>query len=178
METSRSIRLLNAAADILIVTTITLLVGVLAYRTILQTPLDSLEAELLKSGDYFKALPEVDFHNSPHTLVLALDTKCPFCAQGIPFYKKLIAKSKESSAVRVIAVFSNKSEEVNSFVEQHQLGVESVPNIDLAKLGVDITPTVIWVNSNRRILGSYEGMLQTKQESAFLELFDKRLFRR
>ena len=38
---------------------------------------------------------------------------------------------------------------------------------------IDMTPTVILVDKNRRIRASYEGMLLNKQEQDLFELFDK-----
>lgn len=178
MKILRNFRYLNFAANILVVLVGVLLVGLLSYRAFYQPSLDSLEAEFLRSGDDFKGLQEVDFKKSPNTILLATDIKCRYCIQSLPFYKKLIAKSKENTGVRVIAVFSNESEEIKHYLREHDVDIEFIPNVDLVKLKVDATPTVIWVNANRKIVGSYQGLLQEKQESAFLEVYEKRLFGR
>lgn len=178
MKVSRNYQYLNFAANILVVAVGALLIGLLAYRAFFQPSLGSLEAELLRTGDNFKGLQEIDFKKTPNTILLAIDIKCQYCLQSLPFYKKLIAKSKESPNVQVIAVFSNKSEEVEQYLREHDVDTEFIPNVDLVKLKVDATPTVIWVDANRKIVGSYQGILQEKQESAFFEVYEKRLFSR
>jgi len=178
MKTSRNFRYLNFATNVLVIVIGVMLIGLLAYRVFFQPSLASLEAELLRAGEDFKGLQEVDFKKSPNTILLVTDIKCHYCTQSLPFYKKLIAKSKENPAIRVIAVLNNKSEEVEDYLREHDVAVEFIPNVDLVKLKVDATPTVIWVDANRKIVGSYQGLLQEKQESAFFEVYEKRLFGR
>src|SRR5687767_11973609 len=100
MKLPRNYRYLNLATNILVIAISFMLVGLLAYRVFFQPSLVSLEAELLKAGESFKGLPEVDLSQSPDTILLATDIKCQYCTQSLPFYKKLIAKSKETPAVR------------------------------------------------------------------------------
>lgn len=178
MKTSKNFRYLNFATNILVVVIGVMLIGLVAYRVFFQPSLGSLEAELLRAGEDFKGLQEVDFKESPNTILLASDVNCQYCTQSLPFYKKLIAKSKENPAVRVIAVLNNKSEEVENYLREHDVVVKFIPDVDLVKLKVDATPTVIWVDANRKIVGSYQGLLQEKQESAFFEVYEKRLFGR
>jgi hypothetical protein len=178
MKTSKNFRYINFATNIIVVVTGIMLIGLVAYRVFFQPSLGSLEAEFLRAGENFNGLQEVDFKKSPDTILLATDVKCQYCTQSLPFYKKLIAKSNENPAVRVIAVLNNKSEEVENYLREHDIVVEFIPDVDLVKLKVDATPTVIWVDANRKIVGSYQGLLQEKQELAFFEVYEKRLFGR
>lgn len=178
MKYSRNYRYLNFALNILVVIVGATLIGLLAYRAFVQPSLGSIEAELLRAGDDFKGLQEVDFKKSPNTILLVSDIKCRYSTQALPFYKKLIAKNKENQAVRVIGVFDNKKEEVERYLREHKVDVEFIPNVNLVKLKVDATPTVIWVDENRKIVGSYQGLLQEELETDFFEVFEKRLFGR
>lgn len=175
MKVLGNYRYLNLATNILVVVVGMMLVGLVAYRAFFLPSLNSLEAELLRAGDEFKGLQEIDFKKSPNTILLATDIKCQYCTQSLPFYKKLIAKSKDNPAIRIIAVFGNKSEEVENYLREHDVVVEFIPNVDLVKLKVDATPTIIWVDADRKIVGSYQGLFQEKQESAFLEVYQKTL---
>jgi len=178
MRISKDYRRLNLAANILVIVTVTTLAGLFAYQTFFQPTLASLEAGLLKAGSDFKGLPEINFSKSPNTILLTADTKCPFITQAIPFYKRLIAESKKNSAVRILFVFENESGQVERYLREQDVNVEFIPNVDLVKLKVDATPTIIWVDANRKIVGSYQGTLQEKEESAFLEIYEEKLFGR
>lgn len=178
MKISSKYYYLDFATNILVVAVGAMLIGLLGYWLFFQPSLGSLEAELLRAGEDFKGLQEVDFKKSPNTILLATDVTCQFCTQALPFYKKLIAKSKENPGVRVVAVFSNEKEEVVHYLLENDVDIEFIPNVDLVKLKVDVTPTVIWVDANRKIVGSYQGLLQEKQETAFFGVYEKRLFGR
>lgn len=178
MKNTKNYRYLNFVANILIVLIGAMLLGSFAYGVFYQPSLGSIEAELLKSGEKFKGLQEIDFSKSPNTILLATNIECQYGTQSLPFYKKIIAKSKENSAVRVIAVFKNKKEDVENYLREHDINIEFVPNVDLVNLKIDATPTVIWVDTNRKIVGSYQGLLRENHETAFFEVYEKRLVNR
>jgi hypothetical protein len=167
---------LNFTANILVVVTATMLIGLLAYHTLLKPSLNTVEAELLKAGTNFTGLQEFDFGKTPNTILFVTNINCQYNSQAIPFYKKIIARSKGNSAIRILAVFSNKKEKVENFMREHQLDTEFIEDTDLLALKVDATPTLIWVDANRKIVGSYQGVLQEKQEAAFFEVYEKRLY--
>lgn len=175
MINPRYFRILNITANSLLILMGVLLITLLAYRALYQPSLDSLGAELIKKGDELRGLQEVDFKQTRNTILLAMDANCRFCTASIPFYQKLIDKSRQNSAVRIVALFINKNEEVENYLRENDLAVEFIPNVDLVKLKVDTTPTVIWVDANRKIVGSYQGFLPEKQEIAFFELYEKKL---
>lgn len=166
---------LNLIANILLILIGTILIGLLSYYIFLQPTLAPLEPELLKTGGKFKGLKEFNFEKNHNTIILAMDTKCEYCSKSISFYKKIIAKSKEYLNVEVIAVFKNNEEEVEKYLEEHEIDIEHFSNINLMEMRVDITPTIIWLNNNRTIVGAYEGWLQESQELAFLKFFDEKL---
>ena len=174
MVSSPNFRYLNIATNIIVVVIGVALISLIAYRVFYQPSLGSTEAELLRKGQEFKGLQEVDFKQNSNTILLALDANCEYCTQSLPFYKNLITKSKNNPSVRVIALFKNKSEEIENYLRENEIAVEFIPDVDLVKLKVDATPTVIWVDANRKIVGSYQGSLQEKQETAFFEVYDKK----
>lgn len=175
MDPSKNFRYLNYAVNILVLCVAVTIIGLLAYRAFHQPSLASIEAEFLKAGESFKLPKEVDLRQRPNTILLALDISCQYCSQSLPFYKKLIAKSKETPSLRVVALFSNDRTEVEAYLLEQNVDIEFFPNVDLAKLKVDTTPTVIWVDENGKIVGSYQGMLQEKMESAFFEFYRRQL---
>jgi hypothetical protein len=43
----------------------------------------------IAAGDRLAAIPNLDWKQHRHTLVLALNTGCHFCEQSVPFYQRL-----------------------------------------------------------------------------------------
>ena len=76
MKTSKNFRYINFATNILVVIIGIMLIGLVAYRVFFQPSSGSLEAELPIAGEDFKGLQEIDFKESPNTILLATDVKC------------------------------------------------------------------------------------------------------
>lgn len=173
MKASGTYSYLNLSANVLVVVVSATLIGSLAYRVFFQQAANPTEAQLLKAGDSFKGLQEVDFSKSRYTVLIALDTKCSYCDLSIPFYKKVIAESIQNPGTRVIALFDNGRAEVEDYLREHELDVEFITNAELVKTRVDMTPTIVVVDTNRAITASYEGKLQEKQEQDLFEVLEK-----
>ncbi len=173
MKGSRTYSYLNFATNILVVIVGTALIGLLVYRTFFEK-LNPVEAPLLKAGDSFKGVQEINFSKSRNTVLLALDTTCSYCDLSIPFYKKIIAKSNQNPGTRVIALFDNSRAEVEDYLREHELDVEFITNAGLVMTKVDMTPTIILIDTNRIITTSYEGVLQEKQEQDLFEVLEKK----
>lgn len=115
------------------------------------------------------ALPEiagVDYKLAPRTLILALNVDCRYCSKSVPFYRSLAeARQENADKFNIVAAFINKdSGLVKSYVEEKQLSVQSIAGVELEKLGVHMTPTIILVDSAGRVLDSWRGELQPDDE--------------
>jgi len=172
MKASGTYAYLNFAASALVLTVATAFIGLLIYRTSFQKQ-NAVEARLLKAGETFTGLQEINFSKSRNTVLLALDTKCSYCDLSIPFYKRLIANISQSPGTRVIALFNNGRIEAEDYVKKHDLDVEFMTKADLVMTKVDLTPTVVLVDTNRIIMASYEGMLPEKQEQDLIKALER-----
>ena len=130
---------------------------VVAYRT----------PRPVAAGDHL-AIPNVDWKQHRHTLVLALNTGCHFCEESIPFYQRLADTQASGSDLEIVAVFPNDPEMVHQFMTKDNLGIRSLANIPLERVHVNATPTLILVDSNGRVERSWVGTLTSADE---LELF-------
>ncbi len=115
----------------------------------------------LQKGSTLAALPGVQYGDSPRTLLIAMTTRCKYCTASVPFYNQLaeLEKSKDKS-VRIVAVFPDKVDDVDQYVQQKQLGLEVKGAMDLSKLNVAGTPTMILVDSGGKVLDFWVGQLQ------------------
>ena len=120
----------------------------------------------LTKGSVLREIAGVDYKQAPRTLILALNVDCRFCTKSVPFYNALAeARQENGGQFNLVAAFINKDPElVKSYVEQKGLSVQAIPGVDLDKLGVHMTPTLILVDSAGRVLDSWRGELQPDGE--------------
>jgi len=125
----------------------------------------------LKRGSTLPQIAGVDFKQTPRTLVLALNVDCPYCSKSVPFYNSLAEAQRENAAhFNIIAAFINQdSALVQSYTEEKQLLVHAIVGVDLDKLGVHMTPTLILVDSAGKVLDTWRGALQLDGEREVFE---------
>ena len=125
----------------------------------------------ISRGSAFPQIPGVDYNKSPRTLILALNVDCRYCTRSVPFYNSLAeARQENTKQLNIVAAFINNEEGlVKSYVEEKQLSVHAVSGVDLNKLGIQMTPTIILVDSNGKVLDSWRGELQPDGEREVFE---------
>lgn len=153
--------LTNVAVILVAVTVISTLV--LNYYELRRAP--NMQTGLQR-GSVLAQLPNTDYQASPQTLLIALDTKCSYCQDGIPFYNSLLAAQKSSaSSTRIIAIFPNSKKEVTNFLQQNQLNLETIGEVKFNPLRISGTPTMILVNADGRVENFWIGKITPPQEA-------------
>lgn len=119
----------------------------------------------------FPEIAGVDYKQTSRTLILALNVDCRYCTSSVPFYNSLVeARREHASTFNIVAAFINKDAGlVKSYAEEKQLAAPAIAGVDLDKLGVHTTPTLILVDSVGKVLNSWSGELRTDRER---EVFD------
>lgn len=140
-----------------------LLLAVAALSTFAINLLKSSEPPIshgLERGQVFGGIPKVDYRSNPQTLLIALNTGCGHCRDSLPFYRSLVELNQQSNGVRhIVAIFPNGKAEVDEYVKENHLNIESVSGVDLSHLRVSGTPTMILVNSNGEVMDFWVGKL-------------------
>src|SRR5215468_10181178 len=112
------------------------------------------------AGDHLAAIPNFDWKEHRHTLVLALNSGCHFCIQSVPFYQMLAdGRERQQSGTDLVAVFPNDPAQVWQFVAEEKLRIRSLPAVRLEQLHVNATPTLILVDRNGRVERTWIGVL-------------------
>ena len=129
-------------------------------------PQDVKTRVAVMKGSVFPEIAGVDYKQTPRTLILALNVDCRYCTRSVPFYNSLAeARQENAGQVNIVAAFINKEQSlVKSYAEEKQLSVQAIAGVDLDKLGVHSTPTVILVDSAGKVLDSWSGELQPDGE--------------
>lgn len=162
-------RTLNVFADISLIVIGVLLAGLIAYQIWGMRAVH--ESEYLKSGERFKGLEEYNLTKKGHAILIGFDIDCPPCRKSLPFYKKLIRKSKDKyKDYEVIVLFGNQKERVKRFLKEYNFDVRYIADLELFGFGIDATPTVILMHQDRTIIKAYTGFLTKNQQQDFITL--------
>lgn len=86
------------------------------------------------------------------TLVLAIRKGCHFCEDSMPFYKSLLAlRSEGKIRIPIVAVLPDSTSVAAKLLSSHGITMSMAPNVDLSAIGVLGTPTMILVDSKRKV---------------------------
>jgi len=108
----------------------------------------------------------MDWHGNQRTLVLALSTRCHFCTQSAPFFKRLVAAA--GSNVRVVVAMPQSAEVARRYLRRVGLNVGEVREVSLGAIGISGTPTLLLLDNAGVVTSSWVGMLAPEGEDQVL----------
>ena len=91
------------------------------------------------------SLPGVDWAAKPRTVVLVLSTKCRFCTDSQPFYRRLVAEAGPHR-LGLVAVFPQDPAEANKYLLSMGVAVDRVVQAPPTSVGAQGTPTILFVD--------------------------------
>jgi len=125
--------------------------------------------EGLQRGQQFPMVSGIDYAGTASTLLIAMNTKCDYCTQSIPFYNQLAdIKNTGKISPRAVAIFPNSKDEVQQYTQQYQLKIDHKSAIDFEHLKLAGTPTMILVDQNGRVINFWVGALRPEAQQQFL----------
>ena len=153
---------LENIANLTIIILAIVLVGLLARNYYFGTPkIDSVSV-----GEKI-VVPELDFSNSNHTLVVALRHDCHFCEESKDFYQSLLQYASNAKDIKVVAVFSEENQDSKGFLEGMNPKFPNVKTVPFRTLRINATPTIIDVNRHGLIQAVWRGKLPPDREGEF-----------
>jgi hypothetical protein len=161
--------ILDVTTNVVVVVFAVVAIGVLAKNYF--APQAAEIPDSVQKGSAFPEFAGADYKRSPRTLVLALNVDCRFCTRSVPFYNRLAEAQREhADQFSIVAAFINQDgESVKSYAEEKKLAVPAVAGVDLDKLGIHTTPTLVLVDGKGKVLDSWRGALRPDGER---EVFD------
>ena len=97
------------------------------------------------------------------SLVLYLSTKCRYCTESAPFYKRLL-KEINAKGISVVAVLPQSVEESREYLKEHGVQIDAVKQSSLQSIGVRSTPTLLLTNASGIVTDSWVGKLRPDRE--------------
>lgn len=149
-----------------------LVVGVFAWSYLKSVPKTQFQSGL-QIGQPFAPLARNELNASPQTLLVALNSKCLYCNESIPFYKQLIETQSRNRSTRVVTLFPEAEDVVKPYLLQHQLNVTAIPSVDFKAANIIATPALILVDSNGTILDFWIGKLPQETEQQVIKAISK-----
>ncbi|MDT4954917.1 MAG: hypothetical protein QOJ02_3055, partial [Acidobacteriota bacterium] len=113
----------------------------------------------LQKGKTILQLPKDIFGNSSNALIIAMNTKCHFCTESVPFYNKIATRQSGASPVAITAMFPNSADEVGHYAQENGLKMKTVASVDFIGLNVSATPTIILVDKTGNVINFWIGKL-------------------
>lgn len=113
------------------------------------------------------SLQGVNWTAKPRTVVLVLSTKCRFCTDSAPFYRRLIEEAGRRR-LGVVAVLPQDPAEANSYLLSIGVGVDSVVQAPPMSVGASGTPTLLFVSPKGTVEGIWIGRLGPDGEAEVL----------
>jgi len=94
------------------------------------------------------------------TLVLVLDTMCPYCSEGAPAYRKAleIPSPLTNHPLKSVAVCPQKVETCAAYLRSYGLSVNVVVSRPLSAIKVNSTPALFLLNQEGSVVGSWLGL--------------------
>lgn len=170
---TRSMKLETAANITTIMVSILLSVVLVRVFLLPQRPPEALSArpQAAKGTNLKGSLPGVDWGANGRTLVLAISTRCHFCTDSAPFFRRI---SKEKPAgTKLLAVLPQAVEESRKYLDQEGVRVDEVKEAALDSIKVSGTPTLLLVDKAGTVADVWAGKLEPSQEEEVLSVLKK-----
>jgi hypothetical protein len=113
-------------------------------------------------------LAGVDWQKNSRTLVLALSTKCHFCTESAPFFRKLVEEPGRNA--KLLAILPQPVAESKRYLGEENVHVDAVMQASLSKVGIRGTPTMLLVNGGGVVTNVWIGRLEPSQQAQVLEV--------
>jgi len=108
------------------------------------------------------SLPGVDWGKNGRTLVLAISTRCHFCTDSAPFFKRI--DKERPKDLKLLAVLPQPVEESRKYLDGEGVHVDDVRQAAPESIGVVGTPTLLLVDGRGKVSDVWRGKLQPDDE--------------
>lgn len=156
-------RTIEVMANVAIIMVATLLGIVSINRYVIAPPVPTSESPVVTNqhSNVKIRVDGVDWTRKGKTLVLAISSTCHFCTESAPFYRQL-AGANEST--QLIAILPQPVNEGRRYLTGLGLEVDHVVQAPLNSINVSGTPTLLLVNRDGNVMGTWVGRLPADQE--------------
>lgn len=113
-------------------------------------------------GDKLPPIDGLQYAEGNKTVVLFISTHCRFCADSLPFYKRL-AELSEQSGFRVVIAASEPEALMSDYLRKNAVKVTAVRTVPPELFKVAATPTIIVADRDGKVAGYWRGLLNGRE---------------
>jgi thioredoxin-related protein len=157
----RLIRVVDVSSSLLSLALL-VCISVLLFRPQAGPPSRSSSRSRIQPGQAVQ-IKDFDWHRKQHTLVLALQTTCRYCAESAVFYQQLL-RNQDFADWQAVAVLPQDVDKSKAYMQSQGYFVHNVRQMDLGSLGVIGTPTLFLVDQRGKLERRWVGKLAVAQE--------------
>lgn len=126
------------------------------------------------AGESIAPFDGAPFSSSRGSIVLIVRSTCVFCTESMEFYRRLSSK-RTAAGVQIIAVAPESLGSLQRYLGNHAFEVDHLRELPKSGYKVSATPTMILVDSNGKVMKSFQGKLSTEQEDEILKGLEPKL---
>ena len=116
-------------------------------------------------GETIASIPQDVVAGVPRSLVFQLRSTCAYCADAMPFYKELVRRLRhERTPIRLVVATSESPGAIRQYLDANAISVDDVVQGDSKDPRLGLTPAVLLIDAQRRVLGSWMGVLSAAEE--------------
>jgi Rhodanese-like domain len=130
--------------------------------------LSSKPANPLTVGTMVRLQAE-DWMKNGQTAVFILSTQCHWCSLSAPDYRAVLLYLRQNK-IRTLAAFPENMTATQQYLSEHNLTFDAVRQVDLGRLGVSVTPTLLVVDQYGKVAGEWVGKPTLQQITEFKQL--------
>jgi thiol-disulfide isomerase/thioredoxin len=172
MNLAKAKTLLEVATNVAVLLVAAVFLGNFAWNYAHRKPAQQLRLGLEK-GKSFAPLDGVDYSHAPQTLLIAMNTTCGYCKESIPFYQQLVSnRAEQNKTTKLIAIFSERQNVVQQYLEENQLEIESISSADFKALNLAGTPTLVLLDNSGKVIDFWVGKLPKEAEPQVRQALD------
>ncbi len=166
-------RNLETAVNITTLICIVSLIAFFGYRWISPQSQQSNYKEDFAEGKTLAEVPNLNEANYEKSVILILNTDCKYCNASLDFYRKLSNTKYDVNSRQLTALFLQPEEIVNKYVKDKGFPIRVIPGADFEKLKIGLTPTIVIIDRQRRIIKSWFGQLKAEQEQEVINNLER-----
>jgi hypothetical protein len=108
---------------------------------------------------------DIDPRQSQRTVVLFLTESCGFCADGLPFYGRIVSARRDVGEVQVVVAAPDEDQTIAAYLASGDVYPDRIVHFKRGSIGrIHTAPTLLLTNSAGDLMAAWEGALTTAQE--------------
>jgi len=116
-------------------------------------------------NDDLSATIPVEFNNAPRTVMLVLQTHCPYCNASMNFYRSLLdERNRRQSKTRIVVLSDTTDSEMDGHLEAERVHPDSITHVAGLWKHVPETPTILVADARGKLVKVWESQLTSDLE--------------